>query len=138
MTTITISDEGTRSAVESALWSYASDVEGVEGLWETLWRASGEAAEGHRGAGSEADKTLGMVARARSSIDDVRSCDLGGTVVITVSEKELAKGLDSCKYLIQNNEEFWTRSDGERVRMLAILDVADRLLAELAPDGVVA
>jgi FAD/FMN-containing dehydrogenase len=131
-----ITDEGTREALESALWLHAHLEIWEDGLHADLYNAAESRARASVDAYKPADsvyETMEMLTVLCRQVATVRGAPMGTSVLIDVEEEDATfrRALDICQGLIEENESFWARPAEERARMLATRDAAIRLMAEL-------
>jgi hypothetical protein len=127
-----VGDEGTRSALESALWEYAHNELHDDGFANDLWGCSLGVATAENDSGSmtrDALCTLEILGFVREGIERVRQAQLGTSVQLIVGDEAFSKALDHCKVAIE--QAFWERSADDQPSMLATRDAANRLMVEL-------
>lgn len=140
--TVHITDEGTRRALQSALWHYADSAIGSPELHDVLW---GAAVARARAEGDEVARCQRAIAGAAQTlagtlrtVDVVTTAEIGSRVVLDVDESEFRGALDYCKASIEEHEGFWAATLDAREEMIATRDGAVRLLSILAPAEAVA
>jgi hypothetical protein len=129
-----ITDEGTREALESALWLHAHLEIWEDGLYSDLWNAAESRARASVDAVEHADsvyETMEMLTVLCRQVATVRGAPIGTSVLIEAEDAEFRAALEICERMIEENESFWARPAEERARMLATRDAAIRLMAEL-------
>jgi hypothetical protein len=136
--TVVLHDEGTRRALESALWGHmGSTVTRGDGLDEDLRNA--EVASLRRlDCGSyeetvtDVDAKVALLIALRAAVDRLRQAEVGTTYEMPMPATELASHLrHGAVPTIEEYEDFWTQPQEDREQMLGSRDGAARLLSDL-------
>jgi hypothetical protein len=130
---ITITDEGTRTALECVMWSHMRQEAGEDEMQSsTFYNCAYDVA---RAYGSEstcyAENVLETLMAFREEIQQIRQAKLGTTVSLSTNPKALADGLESCRYAIEESDEFWKAPVDRREKMLETRDAVHRLMIEM-------
>jgi hypothetical protein len=137
MATFTIENEGTRRALEYALWSYVTHEAGD--IMDQCSDAGDPRLSADPTAEQRLDVTLTAIRTARADIDQVRGAAEGDDVELSIPAASLAYGLWDCQDFIEEGREqgFWNRP-AEREGLLVMRDAAVALRAIVGPAEAVA
>jgi hypothetical protein len=140
MATFTIQNEGTRRALEYALWKYAANQ--VPECFQDILHLDADSVLTRDPEAiieqADADSTLAMLRMMQADIDLVRTTDIGDTVEVSPPRKGVVDGLLSLQYAFKETEDFWNCAPDDREIMLVVWDAATQLLADAGPVEAVA
>lgn len=142
--TVTIHDEHTRRALESALWDCVHSVVADDITTAPLYEASQDIARSCDPSATtkEAQMMVEELARARRQIDVVKAAQPGERVSLEIDPAALARGLKSClyalEYAIGEWQELPARPIEQRNELLRTRDAAAHLLEQLPKSAAVA
>ena len=138
---ITITNEGTRRALLSAVWTHAGHAI-PENLYDSFHFEAHASLE-RTGASelawfSEVGREVALLRTTFDAADKLQTTQLGDEIEIALTPANLADGLSSCAAGIAEDETFWVASTAERERALATFDEAQRLIRDIQAESVVA